>query len=62
MEEGGEPCGMIDCPLSLHTINSFNNTYNCVRSLEVGVEDSMYCQFEEEKEFVEYYDSTKNPH
>jgi N-acetylglucosamine-6-sulfatase len=60
--EGHTPCGMLECPPSLDQIDSFNNTYYCVRTLLMGEENSMYCRFEDDEHFVEFYDLVKNPY
>jgi N-acetylglucosamine-6-sulfatase len=63
--EGQEPCGMANCPPPLDGIwwmpDSFNNTYHCVRTLRTE-EDSIYCRFEDDERYVEFYNLTKNPH
>lgn len=64
--EGQQPCGMADCPPPLHSIwwmpDSFNNTYNCVRTIRPDKEDSIYCRFEDDEHFVEFYDLINNPY
>jgi hypothetical protein len=52
--------------------DSFNNTYHCVRTLTTGInqpssvatlekKDSIYCIFEDDENFVEYYDHLRDP-
>jgi hypothetical protein len=52
--------------------DSFNNSYHCVRSITTGSnqptsvaslkkKDSIYCVFDDEEDFVEYYDHLKDP-
>ena len=64
--EGQRTCGMTDCPPPLDGIwwipSSFNNTYHCARTYRMDEEDSMYCRFEDDEQFVEFYDLMKNPH
>mmetsp|Transcript_40563 Transcript_40563/g.97973 ORF Transcript_40563/g.97973 Transcript_40563/m.97973 type:complete len:487 (-) Transcript_40563:161-1621(-) len=63
--EGDPNCGMAMCPPVYDGVwwmpDSFNNTYNCVRTLAVD-ENSIYCRFEDDQSFVEFYDIAKNPH
>lgn len=57
--------------------DAFNNTYNCVRTVtekptkvwsttngqdEGNGENSIYCRFQDDENFVEYYDLNTNPH
>jgi N-acetylglucosamine-6-sulfatase len=62
--EGNPNCGMSECPPTYDGIwwmpDSFNNTYNCVRTL--GDEDTIYCRFEDDQNFVEFYNLTENPY
>lgn len=73
--EGQNPCGMSECPFPWDDVlwmpDSFNNTYHCVRTLDHDggavahhhhQEDSIYCRFVDNEEFVEYYDLTENPY
>ena len=41
--------------------DSWNNTYHCVRTLH-EMENSIFCIFEDDESFVEYYDLTNNPY
>lgn len=64
--EGFEPCGLIDCPPpphdNFHTIDSFNNTFHCVRSLvALNQTDFTYCEFDDEENFAEYYNNLVDP-
>ena len=38
-----------------------NNSYSCFRSVS-AVEDSIYCQFNDAEDFVEYYDLRRDPY
>ena len=38
-----------------------NNTYQCMRYLD-SEENKVLCRFEDEEEFVEYYDLKKDPY
>ncbi len=62
--EGQNPCGMSECPFPWDDVlwmpDSFNNTYNCVRTIDT-IEDSIFCQFMDEEDFVEFYDLKVNP-
>ena len=64
--EGRSPCGMSECPFSwdkpLWMPDCFNNTYHCVRTLDGETEDSIYCRFVDDEDFVEYYDLQTNPY
>jgi N-acetylglucosamine-6-sulfatase len=67
--EGFEPCGLIDCPPpphdAFHTIDGFNNTFHCVRSLisssPLTQTDYTYCEFDDDEDFAEYYDNLVDP-
>jgi len=73
--EGSEACGMTTCPArppdQYHGGDTFNNTYHCVRGMSTqsdvaddGVassSDYIYCRFEDDEEFREYYDLTTDP-
>ena len=41
-----------------HSGDAFNNTYHCVRSM---VPSEIYCAFDDDEDFVEYYDLEKDP-
>jgi len=61
--EGFPPCGMAQCPLDPHggsMPDSWNNTYHCVRTITQQV-NNIYCQFEDDEKFVEYYDLNVDP-
>lgn len=66
--EGQKPCGMSECPFPWDDVlwmpDSFNNTYHCVRTIDTGTstEDSIYCRFVDDEDFVEYYDLQSNPY
>ncbi|KAL3906919.1 MAG: hypothetical protein SGILL_009083, partial [Bacillariaceae sp.] len=76
--EGFPPCGIAECPPPFDKLwwmpDAWNNTYNCVRTLQpankrqyangalVDGEDSIYCRFEDNENFVEYYDLMSNPY
>jgi N-acetylglucosamine-6-sulfatase len=64
--EGLEPCGLAGCPPpppdAFFTLDAFNNTYNCVRSIVVlDNTDFVYCRFEDDENFGEYYNLTEDP-
>ena len=62
--EGKDGCGMADCPIPdglWWMPDSWNNTYHCLRTIVQEVENSMYCRFDDDENFVEYYDLTTNP-
>lgn len=63
--EGDPKCGLSECPAPLNGLwwmpDSYNNTYHCVRTLHEE-EDSIYCVFYDDEDFVEYYDLQTNPH
>merc|ERR1712117_653323 len=44
--------------------DSRNNTYTCLRTLfdEVEEEDTIFCLFEDDESFVEYYDIKSDPY
>jgi len=71
--EGGEGVDK-DCPqwntgefswckaeLDCKCQDTFNNTYTCMRSFS-AVEDSMFCKFEDNESFEEFYDLTEDPY
>lgn len=67
--EGGSPCGFLGgCPPpqpdEFHGKGTagdcWNNTYHCVRTLKQG-KNTMYCRFQDDESFVEYYDLTLDP-
>ena len=41
--------------------NSYNNTWFCVRKLNMD-ENSISCQFDDEEEFIETYDLNEDPY
>ena len=41
-------------------IDSSNNTYNCLRSLN-QLEDTVYCEFRDNDAFVEFYNISQDP-
>ena len=69
--EGDPRCGLSECPAPLDGLwwmpDSYNNTYHCVRTLRKASgddegEDSIYCAFYDDEDFVEYYNLLENPH
>jgi len=71
--EGGEGVDK-DCPqwktgefswckaeLDCKCQDTFNNTYTCMRSFS-AIEDSMFCKFEDNESFEEFYDLTEDPY
>jgi N-acetylglucosamine-6-sulfatase len=62
--EGYPPSGMYNCPPpdppNYHGGDASNNTYHCVRTIMTEKEDSIYCRFQDEDDFVEYYDLTED--
>mmetsp|Transcript_465 Transcript_465/g.1306 ORF Transcript_465/g.1306 Transcript_465/m.1306 type:complete len:285 (+) Transcript_465:880-1734(+) len=61
-------CGLSKCPFPwdepLRNPDAGNNTYRCVRTydnVDQGGEDSIYCKFQDDEDFVEYYDINANP-
>lgn len=59
--EGASPCGWYyECPqpTSVHGGDSWNNSYHCVRTIssKSPPENSIYCEFLDDENFVEYYD------
>ena len=41
--------------------DSKNNTYRCLRTVN-ATENSIYCEFDDPEQFVEYYDLDADPH
>lgn len=69
--EGNPRCGLSECPAPLDGLwwmpDSYNNTYHCVRTLRKSSsddegEDSIFCAFYDDEDFVEYYNLLENPH
>jgi hypothetical protein len=92
--EGFAPCNLTECPIPdlWWMPDSWNNTYNCVRTIRkestvnqytslrnstmtmtttttpnknntiIKAENSIYCKFHDDEQFVEYYDLTTNPY
>jgi N-acetylglucosamine-6-sulfatase len=62
--EGDEPCGMLNCPppppAEYHEGDATNNTYHCVRRT-VPQRHAMYCRFDDDENFLEYYDLEHDP-
>ena len=62
--EGDPACGMWTCPPSppseFHGGDCFNNTYHCVRTT-FAKNNSMYCHFDDDESFVEYYNLETDP-
>ncbi len=43
--------------------DAFNNTYSCLRSLSSGGEENtLYCEFDDDVQFVEMYDLANDPY
>ena len=66
------PCMLQKCPAppanNWHTIDGANNTFNCVRTIPpagsagaTGVADSLYCEFDDDEDFVEFYEHDQDP-
>lgn len=59
-----EPCELVKCPPppknAWHLIDGKNNTYQCVRTL-TDTANSIYCEFDDAENFVEYYDMLSDP-
>ena len=45
---------------ALYYVDSANNTFDCVRTLDRGADD-LYCEFDDDERFVEYYDHRADP-
>ena len=45
---------------ALYYVDSANNTFDCVRTLDRGADD-LYCEFDDDERFVEYYDHRVDP-
>ena len=62
--EGQPPCGLQKCPPpkpgTWHMIEGWNNTYTCLRTLSDS-ENSIYCEFADTENFVEFYDIAADP-
>jgi arylsulfatase A-like enzyme len=70
---GTPPCNLlnlppfvVNCPApppdDFHALDTFNNTYNCLRTIVYGQPiDFTYCRFEDDENFAEYYDNTADP-
>lgn len=63
--EGNPECGFSPCvkglPLpyeSWHSGDAYNNSYHCVRSM---VPPEIYCAFDDDENFIEYYDLEADP-
>jgi N-acetylglucosamine-6-sulfatase len=54
--EGNSPCGWYHCPKPaiVHGGDARNNTYHCLRTLS-SAENTIYCEFDDDEHFVEYY-------
>lgn len=63
--QGRQPCGLVQCPAppadDWHLIDGYNNTFTCVRTLGDGHADTMYCEFADDVNFVEFYDHDVDP-
>lgn len=66
--EADPRCGLADCPIPSpghmwYMPDSFNNTYHCIRTLrQQQGENSIFCQFADTENFVEFYNLETNPH
>lgn len=61
--EGFPPCGMAQCPPDPHggwMPDAWNNTYHCVRTIAEDI-NNIYCRFEDDEKFAEYYDLAVDP-
>ncbi len=47
-------------PDNFHAMDSSNNTYHCLRTLANG-DNSIYCRFQDNENFSEYYDVKNDP-
>ena len=63
--EGNPECGFSPCvkglPLpyeSWHSGDAYNNSYHCIRSM---VPPEIYCAFDDDENFIEYYDLEADP-
>jgi N-acetylglucosamine-6-sulfatase len=58
--EGDPACGMWICPppIPFHGGDCYNNTFSCIRKT---ADNSMYCRFDDDKKFVEYYNLEVDP-
>ena len=45
---------------ALYYVDGRNNTFDCVRTLD-GVADDLYCEFDDDERFVEFYDHRADP-
>jgi hypothetical protein len=58
------PCGMDYCPPpdppNYHGGDASNNTYHCVRTIITDKEDSIYCHFQDQEDYHEFYDLTQD--
>jgi len=70
--EGDPACGMAECPPpppeeyhGTDMPDAFNNTYHCVYSIMVTTSTaqnkSIYCRFDDDENFVEYYNLVADP-
>ena len=46
---------------ALYYVDGRNNTFDCVRTLDGDVADDLYCEFDDEERFVEFYDHRADP-
>ena len=63
---GNPTCGLQFCPAPtrsvFHENDALNNTYGCVRTIDPQSDrDSIYCEFDDDEHFIEYYDHTADP-
>ena len=61
-------CGLQKCPpppaSAFHENDGKNNTYHCVRTLNsphLGGADEMYCEFDDDEHFLEFYEHGSDP-
>eukprot|EP00936_MAST-01D_sp_MAST-1D-sp1_P001392 g1392.t1 len=64
--QGKPACGLQTCPppsaANFHVNDAYNNTYACVRSgFDGGPADTMYCEFADDENFIEYYEHDNDP-
>eukprot|EP00940_MAST-03C_sp_MAST-3C-sp2_P000795 g795.t1 len=61
---GNPVCGLQFCPApapnEFHENDALNNTYSCVRTISDN-EDTIFCEFEDDESFVEFYDHANDP-
>merc|ERR1711971_68181 len=60
--EGNEPLapGPFPGPLVCSCQDSLNQTYSCMRTM-AELKNTMYCEFDDDEHFVEYFDLSTDP-